>query len=92
MMDYTPALKILLTWGSGCFEWEVKGENGPARMITNFFTAAKGASADSSRTSITFLRYKITSGRCHIYFEIVPFGKNFYALKISPFAGGIKVK
>ena len=69
-------LKKLIGHGGCCFEREEKGENGPARMITDFLSIAKGTPADSPGTNITFLRYKFTSGRCHIYFEIVPFGKD----------------
>ena len=75
-----------------CFVWEQKGENGGARVITGFIISAKNATADSSGADVTFLRNKFTSGRCHINFEIVPFGKDFHAQKIRPFATGIKVK
>ena len=61
-------------------------------MMTDFLAFAKGTAADSSRTNITICRYKSASGRCHINFEIVPFGKNFHTQKIRPFAAGIKVK
>jgi hypothetical protein len=58
-------LKKLIGQGGCCFEREEKGENGPARMITDFLIIAKGTPADSPGTKITFFRYKFTSGRCH---------------------------